>query len=538
MHADDDVYESCSDEELFNLSIKLEHEVRESETQDEIQDDRTDWVLPDQLRKPDKGREILWKGHLTQFGLSKLRDFQRDAIQAVELQRDSVVIQPTANGKSLCYQLPALFEKGSVTVVVCPTISLINSQIENLKTHDIHAVSVGPASGGSPLQSVAVEDNNSLPPILYTTPEYFDKKLKMELLAMKDNIKLLVLDEVHKMFDRSSNFRACYDTFKTLKDEFQNTPIMALTATLNDSQLNDLCKNYLRRPVLIKSSVNKRNVKINVEGYDTVHKRCGKDMWKKVAQYIVRTVQSDYAIVYMDFRKDVELLVDNIKEEGIEDVKAYHGNLSSEVKKEIDAAFRSKRFQVLVATESYEVGTHSPHVNLVLRIGCMRNMAVVVQEFGRAGRSNDASDGLLLVNEHVDDQRLIYWTKNCSPEEVELKKKDYEKAWKWIYSLKAGSCLRRCLLEYFEDADVIEQPTSGECCCSCDIEIERNFDLKNTASLLLKAIKELTKIRPHVKDVNGDKLFAWLRGSRRDWLSAPAIQTFIDSSETYGKGQF
>ena len=84
---------------------------------------------------------------------------------------------------------------------------------------------------------------------------------------------------------------------------------------------------------------------------------------------------------------------------------------------------------------------HTVHVNLVLRIGCMRNMAVIVQEFGTAARNNDASDGVVLINEHVDDQPLIYWTKNCSPEEVEFKKKKYENSCKWIYGLKAGSCL-------------------------------------------------------------------------------------------------
>lgn len=62
--------------------------------------------------------------------------------------------------------------------------------------------------------------------------------------------------------------------------------------------------------------MNKRNVKINIENYETVHKKSGKEKWKNVAQYIVKTVQSDYAIIYMDFRKDVELLVDSIKEVG------------------------------------------------------------------------------------------------------------------------------------------------------------------------------------------------------------------------------
>ena len=76
----------------------------------------------------------------------------------------------------------------------------------------------------------------------------------------------------------------------------------------------------------------------------------------------------------------------------------------------------------------------------------------------------------------------------------------------------------------------MEQASRGECCSSCDIEDERSFDIKDTAVLLLKAIKELEVI-PMVKNDNEDKLISWLRGSRRDWLSAS-----IDTSETFGRG--
>ena len=63
-------------------------------------------------------------------------------------------------------------------------------------------------------------------------------------------------------------------------------------------------------------------------------------MWKNVAEHRTKTIQDDYAIVYMDFKKDVDLLVENLKESGIEDAKAYHGGLKTDVKKEIDNVFR------------------------------------------------------------------------------------------------------------------------------------------------------------------------------------------------------
>lgn len=337
---------------------------------------------------------------------------------------------------------------------------------------------------------------------------------------------MVVLDEVHKMFDRNYNFRSCYDSFQTLKDEFEGIPIMALTATLDDSQFVDLAKNYLRCPVLIKGNVNKKNTKLNVENYQKVRRIEGDDVWDDLAKELVNTIQDDYAIVYMDFKVDVERFVERLTKAGLQDAKAYHGKMSSEMKSKVDNEFRNKEFQVLVATEAYEVGTHSPHVNVVFRTGCMRNMAVLVQEFGRAGRNNDSSDGIILVNESVDDQRLIYWTK----------KTEYQKCWKWLYGLQAGTCLRKSLLENFQSSDVFEQAASGECCSSCDIRTLRDFNCRESAVLLLNALEEVRKLPTTKGGVSEDKAISWLRGCKQGWISSSGIQEHIDSSQSYSKG--
>ena len=55
----------------------------------------------------------------------------------------------------------------------------------------------------------------------------------------------------------------------------------------------------------------------------------------------------------------------------------------------------------------------------VFRIGCMRNAGVIIQEFGRAGRGGEQSEGYLFFNEHKDDQRLAYWTNECKSNAVQ-----------------------------------------------------------------------------------------------------------------------
>ena len=122
---------------------------------------------------PDKTTETLWTRYLARFGHSSLKPFQKDAIQTVELSRDSIIIQPTASGKSICFELTSLFDERLFTVEVCPTISLINSHVENLKLNNIACSSLGPSSGGALLQSLSSCGKDELPPLIFTTPEIF-----------------------------------------------------------------------------------------------------------------------------------------------------------------------------------------------------------------------------------------------------------------------------------------------------------------------------------------------------------------------------
>jgi len=83
-------------------------------------------------------------------------------------------------------------------------------------------------------------------------------------------------------------------------------------------------------------------------------------MWDDVAKRLADSIQDNHAIVYMDFTVDVERLVKGLKKAGLNDVRAYYGTMPTETKTNIDSEFRNREFQVLVATEAYEVGTHNP----------------------------------------------------------------------------------------------------------------------------------------------------------------------------------
>ena len=63
----------------------------------------------------------------------------------------------------------------------------------------------------------------------------------------------------------------------------------------------------------------------------------------------------EYGIVFMDFKKDPELTLTCLIESCALDARACHGGLSHNEKMDVDHQFRNKDFQLLVATELYEV---------------------------------------------------------------------------------------------------------------------------------------------------------------------------------------
>ncbi|HEX2660547.1 MAG TPA: RecQ family ATP-dependent DNA helicase, partial [Polyangia bacterium] len=200
------------------------------------------------------------------FGITRFRLGQREIIEAVLAgQGDVVGIMPTGSGKSLCYQLPALFLPHA-TVVVSPLISLMQDQQEKMTEAEIAAAKLNSTLNGTQEQEAVAQIADGKSALIYLTPERLEKPETIELLQ-RTGVSLFVVDEAHCVSQWGHDFRPAYlslrDAVKALANgnSKRRPPVMALTATATPEVLKDLCQQLeLSSPQVVNTGIDRPNL--------------------------------------------------------------------------------------------------------------------------------------------------------------------------------------------------------------------------------------------------------------------------------------
>lgn len=129
------------------------------------------------------------------FGYDTFRQGQAQIIEQTLRGQSSLCVMPTGGGKSICYQIPALMLEG-LTIVISPLISLMQDQVEALRTANIPAAYIN-----STLTAQEVDETMQLAragylKLLYIAPERLESTTFLQALSYL-SVPLLAVDEAH-----------------------------------------------------------------------------------------------------------------------------------------------------------------------------------------------------------------------------------------------------------------------------------------------------------------------------------------------------
>ncbi|MEM0517603.1 DNA helicase RecQ [Aequorivita flava] len=379
----------------------------------------------------------------TFFGYDKFLPNQEEIINNVLAQKDTIAIMPTGGGKSLCFQLPALALEGTA-IVISPLIALMKDQVDALKANGISAAFFNSSQPYDKQQQILKELQDESLKLLYVAPESLPQ---VNFILKSIKISLFAVDEAHCISSWGHDFRPAYTQLNSLKKQFSQVPIIALTATADRPTRVDIATQLtIPDAKTFIASFDRPNLYLDV--------RPGQNRNKQILNFLAkRGTQS--GIIYCLSKKSTEKLAATLNSKGHK-AQAYHAGLTSEERSNIQDNFLNDQTPIIVATIAFGMGIDKSNVRWVIHYNLPKNIEGYYQEIGRSGR-----DGLnahtLLFYSLADVIMLRKFAEGTETETYQLAKLERMQQY-----AEALSCRRKALLGYFGEHIT-------EDCGNCDI---------------------------------------------------------------------
>jgi ATP-dependent DNA helicase RecQ len=352
------------------------------------------------------------------WGYESFRPLQKEIIGSVLSGTDTLAILPTGGGKSICFQVPALAQKG-ICLVISPLIALMKDQVENLRKRNIPALLIHSGMQRKDVVRTLENATHDYFKFLYVSPERLETSLFKEYLPAL-HINLIAVDEAHCISQWGYDFRPSYLRIAELRKELPDVPVLALTASATETVQKDICEKLsLAQP--------------SRKGKETVWKTFRQSFERKNLSYSVFKVDSKLAklvdvvskvagtaIVYCKSRKRTNEIVHLLQMQGVSATN-YHAGLKAEERTQRQKDWIENKVRVMVCTNAFGMGIDKPDVRLVVHIDMPDCLENYYQEAGRAGRDGKRAYAVLLYHEQdIAELEQLHLIRFPTPDRIRI----------------------------------------------------------------------------------------------------------------------
>ncbi len=289
--------------------------------------------------------------------------------------------------------------------------------------------------------------------LLYLAPERLMTERMLDALSRLP-VNLIAIDEAHCVSRWGPSFRPEYEALTKLRSLFPGTPIVALTATADETTRDDIATKLFggagRRFV---SGFDRPNISLCVEMRTDARRQL---------LNVVKAHEGESGIVYCLSRAKTEKMARFLNENGVRALP-YHAGMDAEARARNQKSFMMEDGGVvIVATIAFGMGIDKPDVRFVCHTDMPGNVEAYYQEIGRAGRDGEPAVAHMIYG--LDDLRMRRLFIEQDDGDTDHKRREHKRLDALISYCESPECRRHALLAYFGET----QATNGGC-GNCDI---------------------------------------------------------------------
>jgi len=344
------------------------------------------------------------------WGHDTFRPFQQQIIDSVLSGNDTLAIMPTGGGKSVCFQIPSLLAEG-LCLVVTPLIALMKDQVLNLKKKGIPALSIYSGMSFSEVKKTLQNAAYGNFKFLYVSPERLQTELFLEFLPII-KINLIAVDEAHCISQWGYDFRPSYLRIASIREQFPDIPILALTASGTLEVQKDIREKlaFKKNQQSFQQSFERQN--LSYSAFKLSSKQ------NKLLTILNKVAGS--GIVYCKTRKHTKEIAEMLNMNGIS-ASYYHAGLTNEERNKKQEEWINNKTRIITCTNAFGMGIDKPDVRVVVHYDVPDALENYYQEAGRAGRDGKKSYAVLLYTD-VELSDLIKQIERRFPEKEIIRK--------------------------------------------------------------------------------------------------------------------
>lgn len=323
---------------------------------------------------------------------------QQKSIPLILEGNDILASSKTGSGKTAAFIIPILAKilqnpSKNYCLIIAPTRELVAQIFDTAKLIAGKHVKCCPIFGGVNIQR-QISNLRKNPNLIIATPGRIRDHISRKTVRI-NQINHLILDEFDRMLDMGfkDDIRAIYSHLVPKKQ------VLMFSATDCEDVIK-LAKNYLNQDykiIHIKSDAENNK---NIEHNFTLTSR--NDKFDLLIKEISNKEGS--ILIFVNTKRYADQLQELLYDNGYK-AKAIHGDLKQHQRDRVIKKFRSKNYQILIATDVVARGIDIDHIEHVINYDFPNAVEDYIHRVGRTGRMNAKGLALSFI---CNSDQIVY----------------------------------------------------------------------------------------------------------------------------------